>query len=66
MKIKLKPGDWAQYDRWGRGLDNLGIFSEVKVGELAASPESVNISIQVREGEQNYGSLGQGWKPERG
>jgi outer membrane protein insertion porin family len=62
-EIKLKPGDWAQYDRLletKRGLDNLGIFSEVKVEELAASPESVNISIQVREGEQNYGSLGLG------
>jgi len=62
-EIKLKPGDWAQYDRLletKRGLDNLGIFSEVKVEELAAGPETVNISIQVREGEQNYGSLGLG------
>jgi len=62
-EIKLKPGDWAQYDRLletKRGLDNLGIFSEVKVEEQAAGPETVNISVQVREGEQNYGSLGLG------
>jgi len=62
-EVRLKPGDWAGYDRLleaKRRLDSLGIFSEVKVEEQMAGPETVNVSVQVREGEQNYGSLGLG------
>ncbi len=62
-EVRLKPGDWAGYDRLletKRRLDSLGVFSEVKVEELTAGPETVNVSVQVREGEQNYGGLGLG------
>ena len=62
-EVRLKPGDWAGYDRLletKRRLDSLGIFSEVKVEEQIAGPEAVNVSVQVREGEQNYGGLGLG------
>lgn len=62
-EIKLKPGDWAEYNRLletKRGLDSLGVFSEVKLEELPATENSVNLAIQVREGEQNFASLGLG------
>ncbi|MBC7361576.1 MAG: BamA/TamA family outer membrane protein [Candidatus Aminicenantes bacterium] len=62
-EIRLKAGDWAEYNRLletKRGLDSLGVFSEVKLEELPSTENSVNLSIQVREGEQNFASLGLG------
>ncbi|MGB9892983.1 MAG: outer membrane protein assembly factor BamA, partial [Candidatus Saccharicenans sp.] len=62
-ELRLHEGDWAEYNQLletKRGLDNLGVFSEVKLDELPDSENSVNLSIQVREAEQNFASLGLG------
>jgi outer membrane protein assembly complex protein YaeT len=62
-EVRLKPGDWAEYNRLletKRGLDSLGVFSEARLEELPSTENSVNLSIQVREGEQNFASLGLG------
>lgn len=62
-EIKLKPGDWASYQKLletRRGLDNLGVFSEVKIEEVPASEQTLNLSIQLKEGEQNFAGLGLG------
>jgi len=62
-EIRLREGDWAAYNRLletKRGLDSLGVFSEVKLEEIPDAENSVNLSIQVREAEQNYASLGVG------
>jgi len=62
-EIRLKPGDWASYQQLletRRGLDSLGVFSEVKIEEVPASNQTLNLSIQVKEGEQNFAGLGLG------
>lgn len=62
-EVRLRPGDWAEYNRLletKRGLDSLGVFSEVKLEELPAPDNSINLSIQVREGEQNFAGVGLG------
>ncbi|MCX8159680.1 MAG: BamA/TamA family outer membrane protein [Candidatus Saccharicenans sp.] len=62
-EVRLRPGDWAEYDKLletKRGLDNLGVFSEIKLEELPAADNSINLSIQVREGEQNFAGVGLG------
>lgn len=62
-EVRLRPGDWAEYNRLletKRGLDSLGVFSEIKLEELPAADNSMNLSIQVREGEQNFAGLGLG------
>ncbi len=62
-EIRLRPGQWAEYNKLletKRGLDSLGIFSEVKLEELPSAEGEINLSVQVREGEQNFASLGLG------
>ena len=62
-EVRLKEGDDASRElildtKWR--LENLGIFSEVRVDEVAVSEEIENLVITVREGERNYASLGVG------
>ncbi|HEK85599.1 MAG TPA: hypothetical protein ENO29_04500 [Candidatus Aminicenantes bacterium] len=62
-ELRLRPGDWADYSRMlesKRNLDSLGVFSEVKIEELPSTENSINLSVQLREGEQNYAGLGLG------
>jgi len=62
-ELRLGPGDVASRElvlETKRRLENLGIFSEVKVDEVAVSPDTENLVIAVREGERNYASLGLG------
>lgn len=62
-EVRLRPGDWAAYDKLletKRGLDSLGVFSEIKLEELTAADNLINLSIQVREGEQNFAGVGLG------
>jgi outer membrane protein insertion porin family len=62
-ELRLRPGDPASRERVlesKRRLESLGIFSEVKVDEVAVSPETANLVVTVREGERNYASLGVG------
>ncbi len=62
-EVRLRPGDWAEYNRLletKRGLERIGVFSEVRLEELPAADNSLNLSIQVREGEQNFAGIGLG------
>ena len=62
-ELRLGPGDAASRElvlETKRRLESLGIFSEVKVDEVAVSPDTENLVIAVREGERNYASLGVG------
>ncbi|MDH5467282.1 MAG: outer membrane protein assembly factor BamA [Candidatus Aminicenantes bacterium] len=62
-ELRIKEGDYAYYDKISeskRRLERLGIFTRVRIEEISLSPESVNLVIDVREGERNYASLGLG------
>ncbi|MGB8952324.1 MAG: POTRA domain-containing protein [Candidatus Aminicenantales bacterium] len=62
-ELQIHEGDWAHYDRImesRRGLERLGIFSEVKLEEIPVSSEAENLVISLREGERNYVGLGVG------
>jgi outer membrane protein insertion porin family len=62
-ELRLGPGDAVSREfvlETKRRLEGLGIFSEVKVEEVAVSPDTENLVITVREGERNYASLGVG------
>lgn len=62
-ELRIKEGDYAYYDKISeskRRLERLGVFTRVRVEEISLSPESVNLVIDVREGERNYASLGLG------
>ncbi len=62
-ELRLAPGDPASRDlvlETRRRLEGLGIFSEVKLDEVAVSPGVENLVIAVREGERNFASLGAG------
>ncbi|KPK77965.1 MAG: hypothetical protein AMJ89_01410 [candidate division Zixibacteria bacterium SM23_73] len=62
-EIRIKEGDYAYYDliiETKRRLENLGVFSEIKIEEVLVSSGKENIVIILREGERNYMSLGVG------
>jgi outer membrane protein insertion porin family len=62
-ELRIEEGDYARLGLIRgskRGLENLGIFTEVKIEEISLSPESENLIVSVREGERNYVSLGLG------
>jgi outer membrane protein insertion porin family len=62
-ELRLKPGEPASRElilESKRRLEGLGVFSEVKVDEVAVSPGEENLVVTVREGERNYASLGVG------
>ncbi len=62
-EIRLKPGDWASSEavlQTKRGLEKLGVFSEVRVEEVPFDPDTVNLVINLREGERNLITLGAG------
>ncbi len=62
-ELRITEGDYAYYDKISeskRRLERLGIFTRVRIEEISLSPESVNLVIDVREGERNYASLGLG------
>ncbi|NIM91937.1 MAG: outer membrane protein assembly factor BamA [Candidatus Aminicenantes bacterium] len=62
-EIRIKEGDYAYYESivdTKRRLENLGVFSEIKIEEIPVSPTKENIVINLREGERNYVSLGIG------
>jgi len=62
-QMKIKEGDWAgaeaiQESR--RSLEQLGVFSEVRIEEVPTTPDAVNLVVSLREGERNQVSLGLG------
>ena len=62
-ELRVQEGDWAYSDRileTRRNLEKLGVFSEVKLEEIAVSEDAENLIINLREGERNYISLGVG------
>ena len=62
-EIRVEEGDYARLSlirESKRRLENLGIFTEVKIEEVSLSPDHENLIISVREGERNYVSLGLG------
>ena len=62
-EVTIVPGEYAFYEsiqESKRSLEQLGIFSEVKIEEIPISDNTENILIRVREGERNYASLGLG------
>lgn len=62
-ELRIKEGDFARYRlirESKRRLENLGIFTEIKMEEVLLSPERENLIVSLREGERNYVSLGIG------
>jgi outer membrane protein insertion porin family len=62
-ELRIQEKDWAYADKileTKRNLEKLGIFSEVKLEEIAVSEDAENLVINLREGERNYISLGVG------
>jgi len=62
-EVRLKENDLARYNliqETERRLENLGIFTEVKIDEIPLSSTRENLLISVREGNLNYASVGLG------
>lgn len=62
-ELRIREGDDARYGlirESKRRLENLGLFTEIKIEEVPISPEKENLIISLREGERNYVSLGVG------
>ena len=62
-ELTLKEGDWAGSEailETKRGLQKLGVFSEVRIEEVLTGPDVENLVINLREGERNLISLGAG------
>lgn len=58
------PADFSLVQETKRGLENLGIFSEVRVDEIQTGPRDEVVIVTVREGEKNYTGLGLGFESE--
>jgi len=59
----LREGDFAFYDsirETERRLERLGIFTDVQLEEIPVTSQTVNLLINVREGERHYAGLGLG------
>ena len=62
-ELQVRQGDLARYDairETKRRLENLGVFTEVRIEEIQLTPQTMNLFVQVREGERNYVSAGLG------
>lgn len=62
-ELEINAGEPARQDAIlasKQNLENLGIFSEVRMEEVPLTPEEEMIVITVREGERNYAGLGVG------
>jgi outer membrane protein assembly complex protein YaeT len=62
-ELRIKEGDYAFYEKIRESkmrLENLGVFTQVKIEEIPISSEKENLVINVREGERNYAALGIG------
>ena len=64
-EIRIKKGDPADYSliqETKRRLETLGIFSEVRVDEVATGPSEEVVVVTAREGERNYVGFGLGFE----
>ena len=62
-ELEVREGDLALAESImasKQNLENLGIFSEVRMEEVPVAPEEETLVITVREGERNYAGLGVG------
>lgn len=62
-ELRVHEGELARYDairETKRRLEGLGVFSEVRVEEIQLSPRTMNLFIQLSEGDRNYVSAGLG------
>ncbi len=62
-ELRIKEGDYAFYEKIReskRRLENLGVFTQVRIEEIPLSSEKGNLVINVREGERNYAAVGIG------
>lgn len=59
---KGQPADYANIQASKRGLERLGIFSEISLDEVQTGPSQEVVVVTVREGEQNYTGVGLGFE----
>jgi len=62
-EIRVREGDFAGAEAiqaTRRGLEKLGVFSEVRIEEVPTGPETENLVINLREGQRNLISVGAG------
>ena len=62
-ELRVKGGDLAFYEKIReskRRLENLGVFTQVRIEEIPLSSEKETLVINVREGERNYAAVGIG------
>jgi outer membrane protein insertion porin family len=57
-----EPADYSLVQDTKRRLEALGIFSEVRVDEVATSSSDEVVVVTVREGERNYAGFGLGFE----
>ena len=61
---KGAAADFSLVQETKRRLENLGIFSEVRVDEVQTGPGDEVVVVTVHEGEKNYAGLGFGFESE--
>jgi outer membrane protein insertion porin family len=64
-ELRIAKGEKADYSlvqESERRLENLGIFSEVRIEEVQTGPADEVVVVTVREGEMNYTGLGLGFE----
>jgi outer membrane protein insertion porin family len=62
-ELQVREGELARYDairETKRRLEGLGVFSEVRIEEIQLSPDTMNLFIQVSEGDRHHVSAGLG------
>ncbi len=62
-ELQVQEGELARYDairETKRRLEGLGVFSEVRIEEIQLSPDTMNLFIQVSEGDRHHVSAGLG------
>ncbi|MEN6310868.1 MAG: POTRA domain-containing protein [Acidobacteriota bacterium] len=56
------PADFSLIQESKRGLERLGIFSDVRADEVLTAPGQENLVVAVQEGEVNYAGAGLGFE----
>ncbi len=64
-EIKVRrggPADFSLIQESKRGLERLGVFSDVRTNEVLTEPGQESLIISVQEGEMNYAGAGLGFE----
>ncbi len=62
-ELQVREGELARYDairETKRRIEGLGVFSEVRIEEIQLSPDTMNLFIQLSEGDRHHVSAGLG------